>query len=47
MNTPKPYKPMAVHCSCAADDGCTLHPKHVEQKNVSRKKNIVHPVGFE
>jgi hypothetical protein len=38
---------MVVHYSCAPDDGCMLHPKHVEQKNFSRKNNIVHPVGFE
>jgi hypothetical protein len=40
-------KPMAVHYSGSHDDGCMWHPKHIEQKNFSRKKNIVHPVGFE
>jgi hypothetical protein len=39
-------KSMAVHYSCAPDDGCMWHPKHVEQKTL-KKKNIVHPVGFE
>jgi hypothetical protein len=39
--TPNHTKPMAVGCSCAADDGCKWHPKHVELITLSRTiKNI-------
>jgi hypothetical protein len=29
---------MAVHCSCAPDDGCKYHPKHIELK-ILQKRN--------
>jgi hypothetical protein len=30
---------MAVHCSCAPDDGCKQHLKHVELR-IKKNKNI-------
>jgi hypothetical protein len=40
---------MAVHCSCAPDDGCKKHLKHVELKKFFKEeiKHIVHPAGIE
>jgi hypothetical protein len=32
---------MAVHCSCAPDDGCKYHPKHVELK-LFQERNKAH-----
>jgi hypothetical protein len=29
---------MAVHNSCAPDDGCMWHPKHVEQNTLQEKR---------
>jgi hypothetical protein len=31
-------KPIAVHYSCAPDDGCMWHPKHLEQKTFQEKR---------
>jgi hypothetical protein len=39
---------MAVHYSCAPDDGCKQNPKNVEIKIFKKEiKHIVHPVGIE
>jgi hypothetical protein len=37
-NTPNHTNPMAVRCSCVPDDGCKLHPKHVELSCQERNK---------